>query len=112
MLRVGLLFCLLAGWAHAQDFAASDKDLTKKIDAVIRQWQTLKRGMTRADLEKILQTEGGLSSIQERLYVWRSCPYIKVDVQFNPTSPGQKDELPTDTVTSYSKPFLQYSNSD
>jgi hypothetical protein len=110
MLRAVLLHCLLTGLARAQSvLPATDDDLTKKVDAVIGQWEKLKPGMSRAELEKVLGGEGGVSTTTWRIYVWPSCRYIKVNVEFNPTSKGQTEELPTDTIKSISKPYLEYS---
>jgi hypothetical protein len=45
--------------------------------------------MTRSDLLKVFATEGGLSWSTQRTYVYRQCPYIKVDVKFELEERGQ-----------------------
>ncbi len=70
--------------------------------------------MTRAELLKVFITEGGLSSATHRTFVYRDCPYIKVDVDFTDSDPNQKrvEERPTDIVSKISKPYLDWSISD
>ena len=66
--------------------------------------------MTRADLMKVFTTEGGLSIASHRTYVYRQCPYIKVDVKF--TAPSLGEELPTDKIVEVSRPYLEWSVMD
>jgi hypothetical protein len=82
------------------------------IANILKECQTIKPGMTRAQLSKIFSTEGGLSSSAHRTYVYHDCPYIKVDVDFAPSDPKQDVEKPTDIVTKISKPYLDWSISD
>jgi len=82
------------------------------IANVLKQCQTIKPGMTRAVLSSVLSTEGGISTVGHRTYVYRDCPYIKVDVDFSPSAPKQDVERPTDIVTKVSKPYLDWSIAD
>jgi hypothetical protein len=92
-----------------------DADLTKKIEKIIREVQQIKPGMTRADLLKVFTTEGGISNRKWRRYVHPTCPYIKVDVEFEPVG-EEKDmltEKAADRITKISEwPFLEFSISD
>ena len=83
-----------------------DKNLTQQISDILKECESIKSGMTRADLLKIFITEGGLSSQTWRTFVHSRCPYIKVDVEFAPTE--SKQEQPTDIITKISKPYLQW----
>jgi hypothetical protein len=82
--------------------------------------QKIKVGMTRADLLKVFTTEGGLSSGLNRTYVYRECPYIKVDVEFEPVGRPARDtdgrvtlvEANEDVIKKISKPYLEWSVSD
>jgi hypothetical protein len=91
-----------------------DKALTKQISAVLRNCQTIKPGMTRSDLLKMFTTEGGLSTARHRTFVYRGCPYIKVDVDFRLSDPKQNvlEEKPTDIIAGISKPYLEWSVMD
>jgi hypothetical protein len=82
------------------------------IASVLKECQTIKPGMTRAELSKVFGTEGGLSTVTHRAYVYRDCPYIKVDIDFAPSAPKQDVEKPTDVVTGISKPYLEWSITD
>ena len=59
-----------------------DQKHTAWIADAIKAIETVKVGMTRSDLTKVLTTEGGLSTTSLRTYVYRRCPYIKVDLKF------------------------------
>ena len=83
------------GWEH-----------TKWIDNALRAIQTIKVGMTRSELMTVFTTEGGLSTTSQRTYVYRQCPYIKVDVKFAATS--REEELPTDRIVQISRPYLAW----
>ncbi len=86
-----------------------DKNLTKQISDVLAECKKIAPGATRAELSKVFTTEGGLSTATRRTFVHRRCPYIKVDVDFNLSDPKQRHELPTDTVSKISKPYLEWS---
>src|SRR4051812_37389439 len=60
------------------------QDQTKWIADSLIEMKTIKVGMTRSDLLKVFDTEGGLSTGLNRTYVYRKCPLIKVDVEFQP----------------------------
>jgi hypothetical protein len=87
-----------------------DLEHTKWIDSVMRSILTLKPGATRKDVLRIFTEEGGLSTRTQRTYVYKGCPYIKVDVRFTPV--GDKDngftEMPEDKIITISRPYLQY----
>jgi hypothetical protein len=82
------------------------------IANVLKQCQTIHAGMIRADLSKVFTTEGGLSTVTWRTYIYRDCPFVKVDVEFAPSTPKQAVEKPTDTITKISKPYLEWSIAD
>src|SRR5580692_11494776 len=95
-------------------YAPEASDLTKQISAILTECQKIKPGMTRAELLKVFTTEGGLSTATHRTFVYRGCPYIKVDVDFTLSDSKQNavDERPTDTINKMSKPYLDWSIGD
>jgi hypothetical protein len=95
-------------------YAREVSDLTKQISTILTECRKIRPGMTRAELLKVFTTEGGLSTARWRTFVYRGCPYIKVDVDFTPSDPKQKmvEERPTDTISKISKPYLDWSISD
>jgi hypothetical protein len=94
--------------------ADEDADLTKKLQLIIGEVKLVHPGMTRGDLLKFFRDEGGLSTRQHRRYVERRCPYIKVDVEFNPVGNASDAlrESTADIITHISEPFLQLTIAD
>jgi hypothetical protein len=87
-----------------------EREHTAWIAAALNSMQTIKVGMTRSDLVKMFTTEGGLSTTSQRTYVFRQCPYIKVDVKFAASS--RAGELPTHKNVEVSRPYLAWSVMD
>ena len=85
-----------------------DQEHTNWIDSALRSMQTVRVGGTRSELLKIFTTEGGLSTPSQQTYVYRHCPYIKVDVKFA----AGDEELPTDKIVDISRPYLDWSKAD
>jgi hypothetical protein len=123
MRKISPLFLLLLATAIApaqksveptQPSSAIDWEHIKWIDSVMRSILTIKPGATRKDLLKVFKEEGGLSTRTQRTYVYKRCPYIKVDVRFAPV--GAEDngltEMPEDKVITISRPYLGYSVAD
>jgi hypothetical protein len=101
----------------AQSRVQTDQEHTRWIDHVMRSIATIKPGMARKELFRVLTEEGGLSTRTERRYVYKHCPYIKVDVEFSPvdeigTGQGGTSENPDDKIVKISRPYLEYSITD
>ena len=111
-----LMFFVFCGSTAGQQVSQQpqiDASLTREIDAVIRIADALHPGMTRADVLKNFQTEGGLSAREWNHYVYKRCPYIKVDVTFA-VAPGEDPfkEAATDKIATVSRPYLEFSVTD
>jgi hypothetical protein len=82
--------------------------------------QTIRVGMTRADLLKVFATEGGVGTGLQRTFVSRDCPYFKIDVEFTAVGRPNRDrdgrvtlvEGSRDVIVKISKPYLQFSVMD
>jgi hypothetical protein len=119
-LAVIAFFCLiLAAMAicqseQEQGQSGVDQEHTQWIANALRSIQTIKAGMTRSDLMKVFTTEGGLefrnATTSQRTYVYRKCPYIKVDVKMTITKIDE--DLPTDKIMEISRPYLQWTVAD
>ena len=99
---------------HPAKGAAVNPDFTKQVSDILSECGKIVPGSTRTDLLKVFTTEGGLSQPMRRTFVHRQCPYIKVDVEFTPSSPSQsrQKEEPTDVIVKISKPYLEFSHMD
>ena len=83
----------------------------------LKEMQQIKVGMARADLLRVFTTEGGLSTGLNRTYVYRGCPYMKIDVEFEPVGRTPRDgegrvtlnEADVDVIKKISKPYLDWS---
>jgi len=79
------------------------------IAKVLRQIDSVHPGMTRKDLLPIFTRDGGLSGRMQSTYVYKNCPYIKVDVVFSAIGPMEDDE---DKVLNISRPYLAFPVAD
>jgi hypothetical protein len=73
--------------------------------------------MTRKDLFSVFSEEGGLSTRTQRRYVYKHCPYVKVDVEFSAVNDVDENqdgltEKPEDRIVKISRPYLEYSIMD
>ena len=111
-----LVLTLTASFLPAQS-SRRGQEHTEWVAESLKEMQTIKVGMTRADLLKVFTTEGGLSTGLNRTYVFRGCPLIKVDVEFDPVGRPARDregrvtlvEENEDVIKKISKPYLDWS---
>ncbi len=95
-------------------------DHTAWVSEVIKHTQTVRPGMTRGELLKVFTTEGGLSTGLWQRYVYRRCPYVKVEVEFEAVGRPPRDasgrvtsvKSEADIIKTISKPFLEWSIMD
>jgi hypothetical protein len=95
---------------------------SSKLEQTHREWlldrikeaKSVTAGMSRADLLKVFEEDGGLNTIPARRYVLRSCPYIKVDVEFNVKPRSYTRDMPDQNlkIQNISEPYLGYMITD
>jgi len=121
MRRLGWLTMLLLGLVFL-DLHAQEPQPGSQIDAEHRRWiehvmrsvSTVKPGMTRKDLSRVFEEDGGLSTRTQKRYVYKRCPYIKVDIEFSPAEESGDSsregyyESPNDKIIKISRPYLDY----
>ena len=105
--------------------ASSDpckQDHAAWLTHVLEKMETIKPGMTRADLLKVFTAEGGLppKGLQRlrRTFVSRDCPYFKIAVEFEPVArldPRNTVFLTSiedsrDIIVKVSRPYLQFAD--
>ena len=105
---------------HSANQEPSVQEHTAWVLHSLEKMETIKPGMTRADLLKVFMTEGGLSTRLLRTFVSRDCPYFKVDVEFKAAARPDIDntgfvnwvEDNRDIIVKVSKPYMQLSITD
>lgn len=112
--RVGALLFVIILFGTASAFPLTSEGNDEHAEWIAKsltEMESIKVGMTRADLLKVFKEEGGISTRTWRRYAYRDCPYIKVDVHFEAVGePAPRfAESPRDKITKISKPFLERS---
>jgi len=88
--------------------AAYSQQRTLWIAKVLKQIDLIHPGMTRRDLQETFKTEGGISTRTQQTYVYKDCPYIKVDVTFADAGATEAE----DRIVSISRPYLAFAVMD
>ena len=110
------LFLLIAGlsvlsgvltYAHAQE--SSDNAHQQWLEEKYREATSIQPGMTRADLLKLFEEDGGLQSIPASRYVLKSCQLIQSEVKFDTKYGVDYKPIPDDKlkIVEVSKPYLE-----
>jgi outer membrane protein assembly factor BamE (lipoprotein component of BamABCDE complex) len=86
------------------------KERSAWVEKCLADFESIKPGMTRREVEKRLRQDGGPSIGLDSRFVHSDCPYFKVDIEFVmktdnslPTGPVSPDDL----VSKVSIPYLQ-----
>ena len=114
---LALAFTLPHAYAQEGEGAQPPQSPESHSDWVLKnmkRMESVKVGMTRGDLLKVFREEAGISSRQRRTYVYRACPYFKVDVEFQAIG-VLEDGVPEsedDQIVELSKPYLDYRVAD
>jgi hypothetical protein len=91
----------------------SDAELTKKLAVIFAECQSIKSGMTRAELFKLFKEDTGGVAVsptftfrfqQHVTFDYRKCDLIKIDVDFGPSD--SKEARPADIIIKVSLPYL------
>ena len=86
---------------------AFSQQQTLWVSKVMSEISSVRVGMTRKDLLKVFREEGGLSTRTNRTYVYKGCPYIKLNVVFSKVD-EEEQESGDDKIVSISGPYLGY----
>ena len=106
-------WCCLAHGVGAQP-SQFDQDAARWIGDALLEIETVKVGMTRGQLLVVFDIEGGIFTGLRRTYVYRRCPIIKVDAEFEAFGRPSRDaegrvtlvESDQDVITKISRPYL------
>ena len=108
---VSAVFALLAGAPLAQTSQTPTAQCCSVVSQALEAVGRIHKGATRAEVEREFVADGGLFSREKTRYSFRLCPSIKVDVSFAPGKEADGDFVsgsPGDTVTSVTKPYVEY----
>jgi len=96
--------------ANAEPCAQNHEAWLKQVS---EKMETIKPGMTRWDLLKVLRTEGiprpafriggGPPQVLRESFVRQDCPYLRIDVEL-----AGRDDPIQDVIVKVSKPYLQF----
>jgi hypothetical protein len=91
----------------------STKKTQQKPERCIAEQALLDRGhitsaTTRSDVEAHFELDGGLQFREKAVYVYRKCPYLKIDVEFKADPAVEKALAPNDTVISVSRMYVDF----
>ncbi|HEY5909545.1 MAG TPA: hypothetical protein VJA21_02960 [Verrucomicrobiae bacterium] len=113
------IFAACAGWAwvallHGQappPRAQPDKVLTQWVESCLKDFESIKVGMTRGQVEAKLSMDGGLQGISPARFSHPACGYFKIDVEFdfkrNAADQNRAIVDKADKVTKVSKPYIE-----
>jgi hypothetical protein len=88
-----------------------DDPASAVLVSILHDIAALHPGDSEASLEKMFRPDGGLAAVEERGYVSRRCPYVKVWIKFErPSSSGNSPE--SLIIRSLSRPYVEYPVND
>ena len=100
---------LLAAGSNAVPKAATPNSDCRLVVQAIEATNRLKPGMLRAEVEKDFREDGGLFFRETGRYTFRTCGYIKIDVEFSlEGGKGTPTPSPNDRIKKVSRPYLEY----
>lgn len=82
------------------------------VEQALKDSEQIKAGVVRGEVEKYFVQDGGLQFPRSTRYVFSKCPYLHMDVEFEPKAvPGQLFSA-DDVVVKTSKLYVDYSAKD
>lgn len=123
-LALALAACLavlaLTASAPSAQGTRETQDHTEWVRKILLETEKVRAGSTRAEFNKVFVRQGGLSTGLQATYVYRECPYIKVDVRFAAVGRPERDaqgrvtleESDADVVREISRPYLDWAVAD
>jgi hypothetical protein len=116
--RLGIVACCVAALFAALLYAQSErpsttinKDCTSWVENCLKDFETVTVGMTRGEVESTFPKDGGIQGVSPVRFVHPSCPYFKIDVEFDfKRSAAESSRVilgKDDKVTRVSKPYIE-----
>jgi hypothetical protein len=103
-----------------EDGSRSSSDHVAWVGESLKRMLTVEPGRNREQLMRVFTTEGGISTVLQRTFVSRDCPFFKVDVTLrraagfdaNASQDQWIQERDDDVIVRISRPYLQFSIMD
>ncbi len=105
-------FNILTGKQRALSSGTAYGENTQWLEQRIREAKVIRPGMSRSELLKICDVEGGLQAIPATRYVLKTCPLIKVDVEFDAKASDPKKKDSEMKITKVSRLYLDFTIAD
>jgi len=94
----------------------SNNDSTQWVESCLKDFEFVKVGMTRSQVESKLSKDGGLHTASQVHFVHPACRYFKIDVEFefkrDAADQNRAIKGKDDRVTKVSKPYIERPFSD
>ena len=109
ILLIASLLITIGARIYPQAQTASDQAHQQWLEERYKEATSIKTGMSRADLLKLFDEDGGLQSIPAGRYVLKSCQLIQIEVKFNSQYGVDYQPMPDRDlkITNVSKPYLE-----
>jgi hypothetical protein len=111
-IAVSILCVVLVALLNASPQTSDPGDHTQWVESSMLEMKSVRVGVTRADVERVFAPEGGMSTALQKTYLFRKCPYFKVDIEFAAAQANTTAESPEDKVAKLSKPYLDWPRGD
>jgi len=105
---LGISLCLAQGEKPQEK---PNLERTKWVEKCLRDFESIKPGMTRGDIEKRFPMDGGVHSASLMRFTHPECGYFKADIEFD-FKRDEKDQgrailSPEDKATKVSRPYIE-----
>jgi hypothetical protein len=107
-----LILFLATSLGLSHEAPVTDSNHVDWVRQSLSEMQKIKRGMTRADMERLFIPDGGFQIYGATRYVYRECPFFKVDAEFERAPNSPRAGGPRDKVVKISKPYVEYPDED
>ena len=87
---------------------ASDCRSCSVVERALRDFQGVKVGMARRDIERFFAVAGGMTFRTHTRYVYRDCEYLKIEVDFKTDPKTENAFSPDDKIIGISEIVVAY----
>ena len=109
VLCIGLVISLCLANGEAPQ-AKTSQERTVWVEKCLRDFEGIKPGMTRGEIQKKFPMAGGFQTVSPVRFTHPECGYFKVDVEFdfkrNEKDQNRVIESPDDKATKVSRPYI------